>query len=220
MEIQIQGAPAFGHLHVDLEPGERLIAESDAMASMNAELDMKAKLNGGLFKGLLKKFLGGESLFINEFTNNTQSKLRVTITQPFPGDIKVLDLENGKKLFVQPGAYICSEPGVNLGLKWAGIHSWLGGEGLFRLELTGKGKVAIGAYGGLLDKEVDGELIVDTDHLVAYPEGFSIKTQLSGNLISSFTSGEGIVMRLKGKGTIIIQTRSIGGLTKWVNRNL
>jgi uncharacterized protein (AIM24 family) len=55
---------------------------------------------------------------------------------------------------------------------------------------------------------------------VAYPPGFSIKTQLSGNLISSFTSGEGIVMRLKGKGKIIIQTRSIGGLTKWINRNL
>ncbi|MBL7837392.1 MAG: TIGR00266 family protein [Bacteroidetes bacterium] len=220
MNIEINGAPAFGFLHVDLEPGEKLMAESDAMASMNAELDMKAKLNGGLFKGLLKKFLGGESLFINEFANNTQSRLRVTITQPFPGDIRLIELKNGDKLYLQPGAYICSEPGVQLGLKWAGIHSWLGGEGLFRLEISGSGKIAIGAYGGLIDKEVDGELIVDTDHLVAYPPGFSIKTQLSGNLISSFTSGEGIVMRLKGKGKIIIQTRSIGGLTKWINRNL
>jgi len=220
MNIEINGAPGFGFLHVDLEPGEKLMAESDAMASMNAELDMKAKLNGGLFKGLLKKFLGGESLFINEFANNTQSRLRVTITQPFPGDIRLIELKNGDKLYLQPGAYICSEPGVQLGLKWAGIHSWLGGEGLFRLEISGSGKIAIGAYGGLIDKEVDGELIVDTDHLVAYPPGFSIKTQLSGNLISSFTSGEGIVMRLKGKGKIIIQTRSIGGLTKWINRNL
>lgn len=220
MNIEINGAPAFGFLHVDLEPGEKLMAESDAMASMNAELDMKAKLNGGLFKGLLKKFLGGESLFINEFANNTQSRLRVTITQPFPGDIRLIELKNGDKLYLQPGAYICSEPGVQLGLKWAGIHSWLGGEGLFRLEISGSGKIAIGAYGGLIDKEVDGELIVDTDHLVAYPPGFSIKTQLSGNLISSFTSSEGIVMRLKGKGKIIIQTRSIGGLTKWINRNL
>ncbi len=220
MNIEINGAPAFGFLHVDLEPGEKLIAESDAMASMNAELDMTAKFNGGLFRGLLKKFMGGESLFVNEFANNTQSTLRVTITQPFPGDVRLIDLQEGDKLFLQPGAYICSQPTVKLGLKWAGIHSWLGGEGLFRLELSGSGKVAIGAYGGLIDKEVDGELIVDTDHLVAYPPGFSIKTQLSGNLISSFTSGEGIVMRLKGKGKIIIQTRSIGGLTKWINRNL
>lgn len=220
MEIEIQGAPAFGFLHVDLEPGEKLMAESDAMASMNAELDMKAKLNGGLFKGLARKILGNESLFVNEFSNNTQSRLRVTITQPFPGDMRVLTLNEGETLYIQPGAYVCSESTISVKLKWAGIHSWLGGEGLFRLVLGGKGKVAIGAYGGLLDKDVDGEIIVDTDHLVAYPPGFSIKTQLSGNLISSFTSGEGIVMRLKGKGKIIIQTRSFTGLSKWVNRNL
>lgn len=219
MEINVQGTPAFGFLHVDLLPGEMLVTESDAMASMSAKMDLKAKLNGGLIKGLLRKFLGGESLFINEFSNNTNETLRLTVTQPFPGDIKVLDLNN-ETMYIQPGAYICSEPGVNLGMKWAGIHSWIGGEGLFRLVLSGKGRVAIGAYGGLLEKEVKGELIVDTDHLVAYPPGFTIKTQLSGNLISSFTSGEGLVMRIKGNGKIIIQTRSFGGLTKWVNRQI
>lgn len=220
MNITVEGAPAFGFLHVDLEPGEKFMAESDAMASMSAAMDMTAKLNGGLIKGLLKKFLGGESLFINEFANNTQSTLRVTVTQPFPGDVMVLDIKDGEKLYLQPGAYICSEPSVNLGMKWAGFNSWIGGEGLFKLEISGSGKVAIGAYGGLLEKEVTGEMIVDTDHLVAYPPGFSIKTQLSGNIISSFTSGEGLVMRLKGNGKIIVQTRSIGGLTKWVNRFL
>jgi len=220
MNITVEGAPAFGFLHVDLEPGEKFMTESDAMASMSAAMDMTAKLNGGLIKGLLKKFLGGESLFINEFANNTQSTLRLTVTQPFPGDVMVLDIKEGEKLYLQPGAYICSEPSVKLGMKWAGFNSWIGGEGLFKLEISGSGKVAIGAYGGLLEKEVTGELIVDTDHLVAYPPGFSIKTQLSGNIISSFTSGEGLVMRLKGNGKIIVQTRSIGGLTKWVNRFL
>ena len=39
-----------------------------------------------------------------------------------------------------------------------------------------------------LTKEIDGELIIDTDHLVAYPPGFEIKTQLSGSLISSLTN--------------------------------
>jgi uncharacterized protein (AIM24 family) len=56
--------------------------------------------------------------------------------------------------------------------------------------------------------------------LVSYPKGITIKTQLSGNLISSFTSGEGFVMRIKGHGKIIIQTRSFSGLAKWVNRNI
>jgi uncharacterized protein (AIM24 family) len=78
----------------------------------------------------------------------------------------------------------------------------------------------IGAYGGLVEKEINGELIVDTDHLVAYPKGFKIKTQLSGNIISSITSGEGFVMRITGQGKVILQTRSFSGLAKWINRNL
>ena len=74
MEFTIQGAPAFGFMHVDLEPGDKIITESDAMASMNSEIDMKPRLNGGLIKGLIRKFLGGESLFINEFSNNTSNR--------------------------------------------------------------------------------------------------------------------------------------------------
>lgn len=220
MEINIQGAPAFGFMHIELGPGEKLITESDAMASMNSELDMKPRLNGGLIRGLLRKFLGGESLFINEFSNNTQGNLRLTVTQPLPGDVRIIDINENGKMYIQPGSFICCEPGVKIGLVWAGINSWIGGEGLFRLEASGNGRLVIGAYGGIVEKEVDGELIVDTDHLVAYPPGIKIKTQLSGNLITSFTSGEGFVMRIKGKGKILVQTRSFSGLAKWVNKNI
>ncbi len=220
MDINIEGVPSFGYIHVDLQPGEKFIGESDAMASMSSEIDMDAKFNGGFFAGILRKFLGGESLFINTFSNNTSSVQRLTLTQAFPGDLRLIELSNGEKMYLQPGSYICSEPSIKVGLKWAGIHSWIGGEGLFRLVASGQGKFVIGAYGGLIEKEIDGELIVDTDHLVAYPEGFKIKTQLSGSLISSFTSGEGFVMRIKGKGKVILQTRSFKGLASWVNRNL
>ncbi len=220
MNIEIAGRPAFGYLHVDLAPGESFIAESDAMASMSGKMEMKAKFNGGFFRGLGKKFFGGESLFINEFSNPTQETLRLTLTQGFPGDVMMMDLKEGESFYMQPGAYICSEPTVKLRMKWAGLHSWFGGEGLFRLKVEGTGKFVFGAYGGLIEKEVDGELIIDTDHLVAYPPGFEIKTQLSGGLISSLTSGEGFVMRVKGKGKVIIQTRSFAGLASWINRNL
>ncbi len=220
MEINIQGAPAFGFMHIDLGPGEKIITESDAMASMHSEIDMKPRLNGGLIRGLLRKFLGGESLFINEFSNNTQGHLRLTVTQPLPGDVRIIEINENGKMYIQPGSFICCEPGVKIGIIWAGINSWIGGEGLFRLEASGKGRLVIGAYGGIVEKEVDGELIVDTDHLVAYPPGIKIKTQLSGNLISSFTSGEGFVMRIKGKGKILVQTRSFSGLAKWVNKNI
>jgi uncharacterized protein (TIGR00266 family) len=219
MESEIIGKPAFAYINVMLAPGESLVAQPDAMSSMDADLDLKARLNGGFFGGLLRKYLGGESLFINHFTNNTGGARRITLVQKTPGDIDCVDL-NGDTIYFQPGAYLCSTPGVQLSLKWAGIASFIGGEGLFKLKLSGTGRVWYGCYGALLEKDVDGEFIVDSSHLVAYRDGIRLKVQLSGGIFSSFFSGEGLVTRVEGKGRIVIQTRSISGLAKWINRFL
>jgi len=217
MESEIIGKPAFAYINVTLAPGESLVAQPDAMSSMDADLDLQAKLNGGIIGGLLRKYLGGESLFINHFTNNTGAARRLTLVQKTPGDVDCVDL-NGDTIYFQPGAYLCSTPGVQLSLKWAGLASFIGGEGLFKLKLTGTGRVWYGCYGALLEKEVDGEVIVDSSHLVAYRDGIQLKVQLSGGIFSSFFSGEGLVTRVEGKGRIVIQTRSISGLAKWINR--
>lgn len=220
MKIKTEGKPVFAYVVVDLEPGETMVAESDAMSSMSANLDMTAKFNGGLFVGLLKKYLGGESLFVNHFTNNTSAPLQLHLTQPTPGDIEVKDLDGTSSYCIQNGSYIASTSGVKLGVKWAGLGSLIGGEGLFKLVVSGTGKVVFGAYGGLLQKEINGEYIVDTGHLVAYEPTMKLKPQLAGGIFSSLFGGEGFVTRVEGKGTIWIQTRNISGLASWINRHL
>jgi len=186
------------------------------MSSMSADLDMITTFNGGFVAGLLKKFLGGESLFINRFTNNTDGPREVTLVQATPGDMACIEL-NGQSLCLQPGAYIASTPDVKLGLKWAGFASLIGREGLFKLVASGTGKVWYGAYGALLNREVDGEFIVDTSHLVTYEPQLQLKVQLAGGLFASFFGGEGLVTRVQGKGRIAIQTRSLQGLKSWLN---
>jgi uncharacterized protein (TIGR00266 family) len=220
MRIETEGKPAFAYVKVALEPGETIITESDAMSSMSAELDLKAKFNGGFFIGLAKKFLGGESLFVNHFTNNTSQTLFLDLTQATPGDIEIKELDGTRSYCIQKGAYIASEQGVKLGVKWAGLGSLIGGEGLFKLVVSGHGKVIFGAYGGILEKEIDGEYIVDTGHLVAYEPEMKLKPQLAGGIFSSLFGGEGFVTRVEGKGKIYIQTRNISGLVSWINRQL
>ena len=56
METTLKGSPSFAYLDVGLEPGESLIAETDAMTTMAGDLDMKAKLNGGLLVDSLRPF--------------------------------------------------------------------------------------------------------------------------------------------------------------------
>ncbi len=219
MKIHIDGKPTFGYVKVELEPGETFVAESDAMSSMSAEMSIEAKFNGGFFVGLVKKFLGGESLFINHYANTTSKPLEVYLTQSTPGDVVMKEL-NGAPYCIQRGAYIASDSSVKLGVKWAGFGSLIGGEGLFKLEASGTGKLIFGAYGGILEKEINGEYIIDTGHLVAYEPSMKLKPQLAGGIFSSIFGGEGLVTRVEGKGKIYIQTRNVSGLASWVNRHL
>jgi uncharacterized protein (TIGR00266 family) len=219
MKAEIRGSDAFAYIDVELDPGEGITAEPDAMSSMSADLDLKARFNGGFFTGLMRKWLGGESLFISHFSNNTNGPRRLTLVQPTPGSIRMRELANDC-FFLQPGAYLASTDGLKIGVGFAGFVSWIAGEGLFRIVVRGSGKLWYGAYGALLDKEIDGEYIVDTSHLVAYPPGITLKLQLAGGLFSSFFGGEGLVTRIVGRGRIVIQTRSVSGLASWINPKL
>ena len=211
MECQIKYKPAFATIFVTLEPGEKIIAEAGAMASMDSQVTMKTELSGGFFSALAKKFFGGESLFVNIFSNESKQYLNVVLTQSVVGDIEEVELQ-GKDIYFQPGAYIAHTPGVKMGVRWAGFTSWFAGEGLFKLRLSGRGKVFFGAYGGITKKAINGEFIVDNSHLVAYEPGIKMGIKLSNGLIGSLTSGEGFVNRLSGRGNIYLQSRSISGL--------
>ena len=198
-KVAVHGRPSFAHIRVELGPGETIIGEADAMASMAGEMDLKAKLNGGFFSGLAKKFLGGESLFINHYTNNTERPLPLVLAPGTPGDIRELTLE-GESFCLQPGAFIACTPGVKLGTKWAGFASLIGREGLFKLQVSGHGTVWYGAFGALVEREIDGQFIVDTGHLVGYEPHMKLKVQLAGGIFSSFFGGEGLVTRRRRQG--------------------
>ncbi|MDR9404072.1 MAG: TIGR00266 family protein [Halothece sp. Uz-M2-17] len=215
MEYDILYKPAFSTLFVTLEPGDSVTAEAGAMTSMDANLSMKTHFSGGFFNALLKKFLGKESLFVNTYTNESDESLNLVLSQSIIGDIEALTLA-GNEICFQPGAYIAHTPGVEIGVAFAGFASWIAGEGLFKLKLKGQGTVFFGAYGGLTQKEITGGYVVDNGHLVAYEPDIRMGIRLAGGLFSSLTSGEGLVNRLKGSGTIYLQSRSVSSLVRFL----
>ena len=220
MQVEIRDQPSFAHLHVHLEPGESIIAESDAMASRTSNLEMQTRFNGGFGRGILKKFLGGESLFINEFSCPSEDQGGdLVITQRTPGDMRRFD-HDGNTMFLQPGAFIACEPTVELGLGYAGFASLVGREGLFRLKVSGHGAIWLGAYGAIFTREIEDELVVDTGHIVAYEPTVSLKVGMAGGVFSSFFSGEGLVTRVRGPGLVYLQSRSLGGLAAWTNARI
>ena len=219
MKYEIRYKPAFAAIFFTLNPGESITAEAGAMTSMDAQLSMRTEFSGGLIPGLLKKFFGGESLFINIFTNQTDLPLTLVLTQSTIGDIDRIDLSEGDICF-QPGAFIAHSSGVKMGLQWAGFASYFAGEGLFKLKLSGKGRVFFGAYGGITKKYIQGQFMVDSGHLVAYEPKIKMSIGLAGGLVGSVTSQEGLVNRLSGEGNIYLQSRSIDGLVNYLRSKL
>ena len=220
MNATIAGGPAFAHVHVDLEPGETVTAESGAMQSMSADMDLKAHLNGGFFSALGKKWFGGESLMASSYINNTTGTRRVTLSQDVPGEIQSVDLAEGESLCMQRGAWLASCGDVKVKTVWAGFTSWFVGEGLVKLLAVGTGSggtIWYGAYGGIIEREVRDELYVDNGFLVAYEKDLKLKISLPGGLFASIFGGEGFVTKVVGRGKVWIQTRSIRGLAAWLN---
>ena len=71
----------------------------------------------------------------------------------------------------------------------------------------------LGGFGALECLEVDGELIIDTGHLVAWedvPELEYTVTKASSGWIASFLSGEGFVCRFSGRGKVWYKHETIG----------
>jgi uncharacterized protein (TIGR00266 family) len=162
---------------------------------------------GGLFRGLKRAVLGGETFFTNTFTAIGSSG-EVMLAPALCGDMIVHELR-GDQLFIQGSSYVAAPDSVQIDTRWQGFRGFLSGETLFFLQAHGHGPVLINAFGAIETIDLDGELVLDTGHLVAFTSGidYEIGTASSG-LIASWLSGEGFVLKMFGRGRLYVQSRN------------
>lgn len=219
MKVEILKRPSNTASKVILEPSEKVTAEGGAMIAMSGDMSVETvitKNEKGLGKKLLKglsRTLAGESIFMNIFSASSAGG-EIFLSPTLPGDMQVLELDGNKNIKVQNGSFVAHENGVNMNISWEGFKSVFAGENMIWLEMSGRGKVIINAYGMIYPVEVDGEYIVDTGNIVAYDQNLTYKISKAGkSWVSSFLGGEGLVCRFEGKGTVWCQThadRSLG----------
>ena len=213
MQIDIVGNPDYGQLRVQLGPGEQFIAEGGSMAWMDSDIQSKARLLGGFLSALIRKFTGGESLFVGEYSTDSGGGIAFSPAQP--GSVVQRTL-NGDSLMLTGGSFMACTPGVELSTKFGGARALFSGEGLFLMECSGRGELFFNAYGSIIEKKIDGSFIVDTSHVVAWEPSLSYSIQGMGGIKSTLLSGEGLVMKFSGTGTIYLQTRTMSGLASWL----
>ena len=214
MKVRIDGNPDCGELSVVLGPGESFLAESGAMSRMSTHLDLKGRVLGGFVKSLIRKMFGGESFFIAEYTAPKEGLL--CLSPGTPGTVLHRRL-NGEKFYLTPGSFLGCTPGIDFRTRFFGFRAFFSGEGAFVIECSGEGDLYFTSFGGVVEKEIDGNYTVDTGHLVAWEPSLDYRIGGMGSLKSTLFSGEGLVLKLSGKGKVYLQTRMMGGVIGWIH---
>lgn len=220
-EIHNEGSGAL--LAVSLKLGESVKAESNAMVAMSGKVTVEGKMDGGFFGALKRTVLAGESFFVQVMTAKGEDGM-VLLAPALPGHIKVLDVRPGQGYLMQRGAFLAAMGNADIDTKMQNIgKAFFSGAGFFVQKTSGTGKIAVSAFGAIqeIDVPAGDEFVVDTGHLVAWSDTMTYKIEkASKTWLSSATSGEWLVCRFKGPGTIFIQTRNPDAFGSWVRAQM
>lgn len=211
MQFESTLGPAYSLCVCHLQPGESVMAESGAMVTQDAHIQMQTSATqgqgiGGFLKGIGRKMFLGESFFRNTFTA-TQAPGEVTFAPKLPGDIVIYNLAGGE-LIVQQTSYLASATSVEIETKWGGFKSFFGEGRMFWIRAHGQGPVALDAFGGIKAVDINGSYIIDTGHIVAFEPTLTFQIKRVGSWFSTFFSAEGLVCRFQGQGRLFMQTRN------------
>ena len=213
MQFELRGNPDYGELVVQLAEGERILVESGSMSRMPPGLPLDVRVIGSKLGALVRKLVGGESFFVGQYGGEGAGEL--ALSPGLPGTVVHYPL-SGTPLRLVAGAFLACTPGIQLKTRFGGLKALFSGEGAFLLDAVGSGDLFFNAYGAVIEKELDGELVVDTGHLVAWEPSLDYELAGMGGIKQTFFSGEGLVMRFRGQGKIWLQTRTLGHTAGWL----
>jgi uncharacterized protein (TIGR00266 family) len=207
-------------VQVELDPGEKVIAEAGAMNYLEQDIQFEARMGDGsqADQGLMgklfsagKRVLSGESLFLTHFTNRGSVKRHVAFAAPYTGKIIPLDLnKHGGEVLCQKDSFLCAAFGTKLDIAFQRRlgTGFFGGEGFILQQMKGDGMVFIHASGTIIERQLQGETLrVDTGCLVAFEPSVAYNIERAGNLKSMIFGGEGLFLAtLSGHGKVWIQS--------------
>lgn len=211
MQHRVLYRPSFAVAHVELAAGESIRTESGAMVGMSANLQLESKMQGGLLASLGRAMLAGESLFQSTYTAQGGPG-EILLAPSTPGDILGVEMNN-QAFLIQSGSWLAGSTALTIETKFAGMQM-LGGEGAFLVKVSGTGTLLLSSYGAIhkIVLAPGEEYVVDAGHIVAFESTVKYAmTKAARGLLSTVTSGEGLVFRYTGPGEIYLQTRNLRG---------
>ena len=215
-------------LHVSLTRGETIYCESDAMVMMEANLDLKGKMQGGLGSAIMRRFANGESFF-QQHIEAVRGDGDCLLSPVLPGAMQVVDC-GPRQYILSDGAFVAASSKVDLKVRTQSIGNALFAQsgGFFVTETSGNGQVVVSGFGSMhtLDVEAGKDITIDNSHVVAWDSTLRYEISITtgnsggflGNLVNSQMSGEGVVLRFSGNGKVFICSRNRAAFQAWTQQ--
>ncbi|KIW69151.1 hypothetical protein PV04_05044 [Phialophora macrospora] len=200
-------------LTLQLAMGCPITAKPGVMIAMSPSVMLK-----GNVKFSVKKLLIGGDMAHSTFTGPGELLLAPSTL----GDISILRLKGDEVWSVGKDAFLACTQGVIKEYKNQGISkAMFSGEGLYVYKISGLGILWMSTFGAVLRKDlVDGEkYIIDNGHLVAWNCKYVLERVASGGIISGISSGEGLICKFTGPGTVFMQTRNASAFSAFISGN-
>jgi len=194
---------------IQLDKGERIYTQRGGMMWMSSNMSMETNMQGGVLKGLARRFAAGSSMFMATYTAESNGQT-FTAASSFPGSILAYDVSRGN-IIAQTGAFLCAETGVGLDVYTVpGLGTmFFGGEGVFMQELSGKGIVFLEIDGSAKEIELQrGEMLkVNTGNIAAFEKTVTFSIERIKGLKNIAFGGEGLfISTVEGPGRVWLQT--------------
>ena len=219
-------------LHASMKQGDKIYCESGAMVMMEANLELKGCMTGGLGSALMRRFTNGESLF-QQHIEAVRGDGDCLLSPTLPGGLEVLEVGTTQYL-LNDGAFVAATSGTEMKVRTQSLGNALFAQsgGFFVMETSGKGQVVVSGFGSMfsLDVELGKDLIIDNSHVVCWDSTLQYKLSVTtsssggglggmlGNLVNSATSGEGIVLCFSGQGKVFVCSRNPAAFARLINK--
>ena len=178
-------------------------------------------MSGGIIGGLARSMFQQESFFLQTVRAGPGCAGEALFAAAEVGGIAVIDVGRSSMMISQ-GAFLAADESVEMATSWNNSVSSaaFSGTGITVMLASGSGAVAIAGYGGLMRYNLPaGQVMwVDNGHLVAWSKSMKHEVGLAsqgnggflGRVITSATSGEGLMCHFEGPGEIYIQSHKPG----------
>ena len=218
-------------LHVSLTKGDQIYCESDAMVMMEATLDLKGSMNGGLVSAVMRRMANGESFF-QQRIEAVRGDGDCLLSPVLPGALEIIDVGT-RQYFLNDGAFVAATSETEMKVRMQNIGNALFAQsgGFFIMETSGRGQVVVSGFGSMFQLEVTPgkDMIIDNSHVVCWDSTLHYEISVTtagsggiggmiGNMINSVTSGEGIVLRFSGAGKIYVCSRNRDSFVEWMQK--